>query len=147
MSNLCVLGAAIMAGPQLDGTFRFHAKGQELGQMCVLGTFSEYTVVPMASVDQGRSCHRAGQRGTGRCGVTTGYGSAVRTGETRDGDTVVVMGVGGIGINAVQGARIAGARNDRRARSRRVQAHPLVGVRRHPRRCDRRRRRRRWSPT
>ena len=38
------------------------------------------------------------------------YGSAVRTGETRDGDTVVVMGVGGIGMNAVQGARIAGAR-------------------------------------
>ena len=43
--------------------------------------------------------------------MTTGYGSAVRTGEARDGDTVVVMGVGGIGINAVQGARIAGARN------------------------------------
>jgi Zn-dependent alcohol dehydrogenase len=43
--------------------------------------------------------------------VTTGYGSAVRTGETRAGDTVVVMGVGGVGINAVQGARIAGARN------------------------------------
>jgi S-(hydroxymethyl)glutathione dehydrogenase/alcohol dehydrogenase len=42
--------------------------------------------------------------------VTTGYGSAVRTGETRDGDAVVVMGVGGIGINAVQGAKIAGAR-------------------------------------
>jgi Zn-dependent alcohol dehydrogenase len=43
--------------------------------------------------------------------VTTGYGSAVRTGETRAGDTVVVMGVGGVGVNAVQGARIAGARN------------------------------------
>jgi S-(hydroxymethyl)glutathione dehydrogenase/alcohol dehydrogenase len=45
------------------------------------------------------------------CGVTTGYGSVVRTGETKTGDTVVVMGVGGVGINAVQGARIAGARN------------------------------------
>ncbi|MGZ8801627.1 MAG: NDMA-dependent alcohol dehydrogenase [Mycobacterium sp.] len=111
MSNLCVLGAAIVAGPQLDGTFRFHARGQELSQMCVLGTFSEYTVVPVASVvkvDPGTALDTAALVG---CGVTTGYGSAVRTGETRDGDTVVVMGVGGIGINAVQGARIAGARN------------------------------------
>lgn len=39
-SNLCVYGAAIMAGPQLDGTFRFHGRGQDIGQMCVLGTFS-----------------------------------------------------------------------------------------------------------
>jgi len=44
------------------------------------------------------------------CGVTTGYGSVVRTGEAQAGDTVVVMGIGGVGINAVQGARIAGAR-------------------------------------
>ncbi|MBI2703610.1 MAG: NDMA-dependent alcohol dehydrogenase [Mycobacterium sp.] len=110
LSNLCVLGAAIIAGPQLDGTFRFHAKGQGLGQMCVLGTFSEYTVVPMASVikvDQDTALDTAALVG---CGVTTGYGSMVRTGEAGDGDTVVVMGVGGIGINAVQGARIAGAR-------------------------------------
>ncbi|MCV7347270.1 NDMA-dependent alcohol dehydrogenase [Mycolicibacterium rhodesiae] len=110
MSNLCVLGAAIIAGPQLDGTFRFHARGRELGQMCVLGTFSEYTVVPASSVvtvDPSVALDTAALVG---CGVTTGYGSAVRTGETRDGDVVVVMGVGGIGINAVQGARIAGAR-------------------------------------
>ncbi len=110
MSNLCVLGAAIIAGPQLDGTFRFHAKGQGLGQMCVLGTFSEYTVVPVASVvkvDPDVALDTAALVG---CGVTTGYGSAVRTGETRDGDAVVVMGAGGIGMNAVQGARIAGAR-------------------------------------
>ncbi len=110
MSNLCVLGAAITAGPQLDGTFRFHARGQGLGQMCVLGTFSEYTVVPEASVvkiDPSIPLDTAALVG---CGVTTGYGSVVRTGEARDGDTVVVMGVGGIGMNAVQGARIAGAR-------------------------------------
>jgi S-(hydroxymethyl)glutathione dehydrogenase/alcohol dehydrogenase len=78
--------------------------------MCVLGTFSEYTVVPVASVvkiDPDTALDTAALVG---CGVTTGYGSAVRTGETRDGDTVVVMGVGGIGMNAVQGARIAGAR-------------------------------------
>ncbi|MEO3788474.1 NDMA-dependent alcohol dehydrogenase [Actinocorallia sp. B10E7] len=108
---LCDLGGAIVLGPQLDGTYRFHSRGQNLGQMCVLGTFSEYTVVPMASVvkvDGGVPLDKAALVG---CGVTTGYGSAVRTGETRPGDTVVVMGVGGLGVNAVQGARIAGARH------------------------------------
>jgi S-(hydroxymethyl)glutathione dehydrogenase/alcohol dehydrogenase len=43
------------------------------------------------------------------CGVTTGWCSAVKAGETRAGETVVVLGVGGVGINAVQGARYAGA--------------------------------------
>lgn len=111
MSNLCEMGAAIALGPQLDGTYRFHARGQDLGQMCVLGTFSEYTVVPISSVvkvDDGTALDKAALVG---CGVTTGYGSAVRTGGTSHGDTVIVMGVGGIGINAVQGARIAGARH------------------------------------
>ena len=110
-SNLCVYGAAIVAGPQLDGTFRFHARGQDVGQMCVLGTFSEYTVVPIASVvkvDKDIPLDKAALVG---CGVTTGYGAAVRTGEARDGDTVVVMGVGGLGINAVQGAKLVGARH------------------------------------
>jgi S-(hydroxymethyl)glutathione dehydrogenase/alcohol dehydrogenase len=45
------------------------------------------------------------------CGVTTGWCSAVRAGETRPGETVVVFGVGGVGINAVQGARFAGAKD------------------------------------
>lgn len=111
MQNLCDLGAFLINGPQLDGTYRFHARGQGLGQMCLLGTFSEYTVVPAASVvkvDDGTALDKAALVG---CGVTTGYGSAVRTAEVRAGETVVVMGVGGIGANAVQGARIAGARN------------------------------------
>lgn len=50
MGNLCELGAALMMGPQIDGTYRFHARGEDVGQMCLLGTFSEYTVVPQASV-------------------------------------------------------------------------------------------------
>lgn len=111
MTNLCDLGAAVMMGPQLDGGYRFHARGEDIGQMCLLGTFSEYTVVPVASivkVDQGTSLDKAALIG---CGVTTGYGSAVRSAEVRAGDTVVVLGAGGIGMNAIQGARIAGARN------------------------------------
>lgn len=110
MTNVCDLGAALMMGPQLDGTHRFHARGEDLGQMCLLGTFSEYTVVPTASVvkvDDGTALDKAALVG---CGIPTGYGSAVRTAEVKAGDTVVVVGVGGIGVNAVQGARIAGAR-------------------------------------
>jgi NDMA-dependent alcohol dehydrogenase len=111
MQNLCELGMFLINGPQLDGTYRFHARGQGVGQMCLLGTFSEYTVVPAQSVvkvDDGTSLDKAALVG---CGVTTGFGSAVRTAEVKAGDTVVVMGIGGIGANAVQGARIAGARN------------------------------------
>lgn len=110
ISNLCDLGALMATGTQVDGTCRFHARGQDVAQMCLLGTFSEYSVVPEASViklDPSVPLDTAALLG---CGVTTGYGSAVRTGEIREGDTVVVMGVGGVGINAVQGARIAGAR-------------------------------------
>ncbi len=111
MQNLCDLGAFLLNGPQPDGTYRFHGRGQGLGQMCLLGTFSEYTTVPAASVvkvDDGTALDKAALVG---CGVTTGFGSAVRTAEVKAGETVVVMGIGGIGINAVQGARIAGARN------------------------------------
>lgn len=110
MTNLCDLGGSIILGPQIDGTYRFHARGEDVGQMCVLGTFSEYTVVPVAStvkIDEGFPLDKAALVG---CGVTTGYGSAVRSAELKAGDAAVVMGVGGIGINAVQGARAAGCR-------------------------------------
>ena len=111
MSNLCDLGAYLLTGAQLDGTFRFHARGRDVGQFLLLGTFSEYAVVPTASViklDDGAPLDKAALLG---CGVTTGYGSAVRTGDVQPDDTVVVMGIGGVGVNAIQGARIAGARN------------------------------------
>ena len=111
MTNLCDSGAALILGPQLDGTYRFHARDSDIGQMCLLGTFSEYTVVPDQSVvkiDKDYPLDKAALIG---CGVPTGFGSVVRTGAVKPGDTVVVMGVGGIGINAVQGARIGGAQN------------------------------------
>jgi NDMA-dependent alcohol dehydrogenase len=110
-SNLCDLGASIILGPALDGTYRFHARGEDVGQMCILGTFSPYTVVSEASVvkiDKDIPLHLAALVG---CGVTTGFCSATRAADVRPGDTVVVMGIGGIGANAVQGARVAGATN------------------------------------
>ncbi len=111
ISNLCELGMHLLKGPQLDDSHRFHARGHDVGQMCLLGTFSEYTVVPTASVvkvDDSVPLDKAALVG---CGVTTGYGSTINTGEASAGDTVVVMGIGGVGINAVQAARIAGARH------------------------------------
>src|SRR5688500_1737409 len=107
---LCDDGYAATLGPQLDGTYRFHARGEDVGQMCLLGTFARHTVVPVKSVvkiDEGFPLHLAALVG---CGVTTGFGSAVRTADLRAGDTAVVIGVGGIGANAVQGAKLAGCR-------------------------------------
>jgi Zn-dependent alcohol dehydrogenase len=60
--NLCELGMRLLLGPQSDGTYRFHARGRDLGQNCVLGTFADYTVVPTASVikiDPGVPLHTA----------------------------------------------------------------------------------------
>src|SRR5262249_30985605 len=82
-----------------------------VGQMCGISTFSEYTTVAVdsaikvaADIPLERACLLG-------CSVGTGWGSAVNTGEVGPGDTVIVMGIGGIGANAVQGAVHAGASN------------------------------------
>lgn len=109
--NLCDLGAGILAGLQItDNTSRHHVDGQDARLMCVLGTFAPYTVVNEASavkIDDDIPLEVAALVG---CGVTTGWGSAVNSAAVKPGDVVVVVGVGGIGSNAVQGARIAGAK-------------------------------------
>ena len=103
-------GATLAEGHLPDGTFRFHSGDQDLGAMCMLGTFSERAVLSRNSVvkiDDDIPLDKAALVG---CGVPTGWGSAVYTADVHPGDTVVVFGVGGIGINAVQGAKHAGAR-------------------------------------
>ena len=109
--NLCDLGALMATGRQItDGTARHHAKGKDLGLMCLIGTFAHHTVVNEAScikVDDDAPLDKVCLLG---CGVVTGWGSAVYAAEVRAGDTVAVVGVGGIGANAIQGARIAGAK-------------------------------------
>jgi NDMA-dependent alcohol dehydrogenase len=108
--NLCDLGQYLAGGKQiLDQTSRHHAHGQDLSLMCLLGTFGKYSVVNEAScikIDDDLPLDRACLVG---CGVTTGWGSAVYAGQVRPGDTVAVIGIGGIGANALQGARLAGA--------------------------------------
>jgi NDMA-dependent alcohol dehydrogenase len=108
-ANLCDLGAQLMGGLLLDGTYRTHAKGQGLRRMTCLGTFSPYTVVSeLSAIKVSRDVPLDVAALVG-CGVTTGFGSAVNTGEVAPGDTVVVVGIGGIGAAALQGARVAGA--------------------------------------
>jgi alcohol dehydrogenase (nicotinoprotein) len=107
--SLCDLGATILAGFLPDGSYAFSVDGVDAGAMCMLGTFSQYATVHEASVvkvDDDLPLDVAVLCG---CGVPTGWGSAVNTGNVQIGDTVVVFGVGGIGANAVQGAAHAGA--------------------------------------
>ncbi|MEB3070290.1 NDMA-dependent alcohol dehydrogenase [[Mycobacterium] vasticus] len=110
--NLCDSGANMLSGLALsDGTHRIHARGHDLGQMCTLGAFAPYVVVHEYSavvIDRGMPLDKASLLG---CGVPTGWGSATHLGEVKAGDTVVVVGAGGIGMNAVQGARFSGARH------------------------------------
>ena len=109
--NLCDLGALMGIGRQItDGGSRHHARGQDLGLMCLLGTFAHHTVVNEAScikIDNDVPLDRACLLG---CGVVTGWGSAVYAAQVSPGDTVAVVGVGGIGANAIQGAKLAGAK-------------------------------------
>src|ERR1700742_4482295 len=107
--NLCDLGALMLAGTQVDGTYRRHARGKDVGAASLLGTFAQYGTVSETSlvrIDEDLPLSRACLLG---CGVTTGWGSAVNTADVSPGDTVVVMGCGGIGSGAIQGARLAGA--------------------------------------
>jgi S-(hydroxymethyl)glutathione dehydrogenase/alcohol dehydrogenase len=108
-SNLCDAGAEVMMGTGADGTFRAHARGQDLYTMCFLGTFSPYAVMSERSLVKIPQHVPLEIAALVSCGVTTGYGSAVHTARVQPGETVVVVGVGGVGANAVQGARIAGA--------------------------------------
>ena len=112
MQNLCDLGATLLIGSRFDDpeSFRFHTpEGANVAQMCGLGTFAETTLVDVRSaikVERDLPLEKVCLLG---CGVGTGFGSAVNSAGVRPGDTVIVMGVGGIGINAVQGAAHAGA--------------------------------------
>lgn len=110
-SNMCDLGAGVLAGRAPDGTHRVHARGQGVGAMSYLGTFAPVATVPVDAVvriDPSIPLLPASLIG---CGVPTGWGSSVYAAEMQLGDTVVILGIGGVGINAVQGAVHRGAKN------------------------------------
>jgi S-(hydroxymethyl)glutathione dehydrogenase/alcohol dehydrogenase len=111
-SNLCDLGAGTLGIGQIsDGTSRHHIKGQDVNILAKLGTFAEHSVVNEQSLVKVDADLPLTAVALVSCGVTTGWGSAVNRAEVRPGETVVVVGIGGVGINAVQGARMCSARH------------------------------------
>jgi NDMA-dependent alcohol dehydrogenase len=101
--------AALASGGLLDGTTRFTSQGAPLFQMAASGTFSEVSIIPATGavkIPDDLDMKVAALIG---CGVLTGTGAAMNTADIRKGDTVAVVGCGGVGLNVIQGARIAGA--------------------------------------
>lgn len=106
---MCEKSAMAVMGGLLDGTTRLTSGGAPLHQMAMLGTFGEEAIVPeisMVKIDASIPLKVAALIG---CGVLTGVGAATNTAAIHEGDTVAVIGCGGVGLNVIQGARIAGA--------------------------------------
>lgn len=109
---LCDVGADIYSKDMTtDHTRRRHLGDEDLMAMMQVGTFSEYVVASERSLVKIHDWISLEAASLVSCGVTTGFGSGSVAAGTQVGDTVVVVGVGGIGMNAVQGARAAGAKH------------------------------------
>ena len=113
----CSIGRSILCdGHQtarwamLDGTTRLKRNGQDIFQMARIGTFSESVVCPAEMLVPIRKEMPWPQAALMGCCVPTGVGAVTRCAEVEAGATVVVIGCGGVGLNVVQGARLAGAR-------------------------------------
>jgi NDMA-dependent alcohol dehydrogenase len=111
MEYICDMGASVMTpGMPTDGTFSHHtAEGKPLGHIAKVGAFAEHTVVSTNSLVKIEPDLPLVQSALLSCAIPTGYGSVANRSGMRAGDTVVVIGVGGIGTGAIQGARIGGA--------------------------------------
>ncbi|BBF66517.1 S-(hydroxymethyl)glutathione dehydrogenase/class III alcohol dehydrogenase [Acidithiobacillus ferridurans] len=109
-TNLCqAIRETQGRGLMPDGTSRFSAQGKPLYHYMGTSTFAQYTVLPeiaLAKIREDAPFDKVCYIG---CGVTTGIGAVIYTAKVRPGDKVVVFGLGGIGLNVVQGARMAGA--------------------------------------
>lgn len=107
---LCERGALIGKGRQIsDGTARHHSGERDLAIFVFLGAFSEYTVVSASSCLRVDKSLSFADICTISCAGVTGWGSVQNTAELRAGETAVVVGVGGVGANAVAAARFLGA--------------------------------------
>ncbi|MGH8030723.1 MAG: S-(hydroxymethyl)glutathione dehydrogenase/class III alcohol dehydrogenase [Arenimonas sp.] len=110
-TNLCqAIRSTQGQGLMPDGSSRFSIDGRPIHHYMGTSTFAQYTVLPEIAVAKIREdapfdvvCYIG-------CGVTTGIGAVIWTAKVEPGSTVVVFGLGGIGLNVVQGARLAGAR-------------------------------------
>ena len=109
-TNLCTAIRATQGkGVMSDGTSRFSLGGEKIHHYMGCSTFANYTVLPeiaVAKIRQDAPFDKACYIG---CGVTTGLGAVINTAKVEAGSNVVVFGLGGIGLNVVQGARLVGA--------------------------------------
>ncbi|MFQ5346502.1 MAG: S-(hydroxymethyl)glutathione dehydrogenase/class III alcohol dehydrogenase [Rhodothalassiaceae bacterium] len=109
-TNLCqAIRATQGQGLMPDGTSRFSKDGQMIRHYMGCSTFSNFTVLPEIAVAKIREDAPFDKVCYIGCGVTTGIGAVVNTAKVRPGDTVAVFGLGGIGLNVIQGARMVGA--------------------------------------
>jgi S-(hydroxymethyl)glutathione dehydrogenase/alcohol dehydrogenase len=115
-TNLCTAIRATQGkGLMPDGTSRFSLGGERLHHYMGCSTFANFTVLPEIAVAKIRDDAPFDKVCYIGCGVTTGIGAVINTAKVEPGANVVVFGLGGIGLNVVQGARMAGA-------------HMIVGV-------------------
>ncbi len=121
-TNLCTAIRATQGqGLMPDGTSRFSIGGQKIHHYMGCSTFSNFTVLPEIAVAKVREDAPFDKICYIGCGVTTGIGAVINTAKVEPGSNVVVFGLGGIGLNVIQGARLVGA-------------NKIIGVDRNPKR-------------
>jgi len=109
-TNLCTAIRATQGqGVMPDGTSRFSMNGQRIHHYMGCSTFANFTVLPEIAVARIREDAPFDKVCYIGCGVTTGIGAVVNTAKVEAGANVVVFGLGGIGLNVIQGARMVGA--------------------------------------
>ena len=109
-TNLCqAIRTTQGQGLMPDGTSRFSLHGKPIFHYMGTSTFAQYTVMPEIAVAKIREDAPFDKVCYIGCGVTTGIGAVINTAKVQPGDRVVVFGLGGIGLNVIQGARMVGA--------------------------------------
>jgi len=109
MQNLCDNGGIILKGTQPTGGYRMHSGTTGIGTMSGLGTLAEWQVLDEMSIVKIDPSIPLDVACLVSCGVQTGFGSAINAAQVKPGDVVLILGAGGVGMNAVQGAALAGA--------------------------------------
>ncbi len=110
--NFCILaGNSMFAGNLFDGTSRLHAGGKKINHFLTTSSFAEYSVVPASGLVKIKNEMPLDRAALISCAVLTGYGAVVNTAKVRENTSVAVFGCGGVGLNIIQGARIAKAKN------------------------------------
>ena len=105
--NMCDLGAHLRTGMMLDGTTRLHGTdGTDISNFLLVSTWAEYSVAPADSMVKVPDYVPLEKLCLLGCGFTTGFGAATNAVNIRPGETVTVVGCGGLGLSAIQGARL-----------------------------------------